>query len=42
MKRILSLLLVLSLMLGLGLVNASAAPAFKDGKFTEQIGRAHV
>ena len=38
MKRILSLLLVLSLLLGLGLVNASAAkPEFKDGKFTETV-----
>ena len=37
MKRILSLLLVLSLLLGLGLVNASAEAKFVDGKFTEPV-----
>ncbi len=37
MKRIVSLLLVLSMLLGLGLVTASAEPKFVDGKFTEPV-----
>lgn len=37
MKRILSLLLALSMVLSLGLVSASAEPEFKDGKFTEPV-----
>ncbi|MBQ8200494.1 MAG: extracellular solute-binding protein [Clostridia bacterium] len=37
MKRILSLLLVLSMLLSLGLVNASAEAQFVDGKFTEPV-----
>lgn len=37
MKRILSLLLVLALLLSLGLVNASAEGKFVDGKFTEPV-----
>ena len=37
MKRILSLLLVLSMVLSLGLVSASAEAKFVDGKFTEPV-----
>jgi len=37
MKRILSLLLVLSMLLGLGVVTANAEPQFVDGKFTEPV-----
>ena len=37
MKRILSMLLVLSMLLGLGLVNAGAEGKIVDVKFTEQV-----